>query len=118
MPSGLSAGREQRRMVLSNIQSLVIRAGLLAPDRRLDVFRLTECGLRDLSTLFELHQVSTIKPTGAELIVAEVCGFKERVPMAKEDLKVLHVARARVHELTVERALSTMRTERAGKCRA
>lgn len=58
-PSCSSSGGEQCRMVSSNTQELVSHAGLPAPDSRLDVLRLAECGLRDRLTLKELRRLLT-----------------------------------------------------------
>lgn len=47
IPSGSSSGREERRTILSNIQGLVNRVQLSAPDNGLDVLRLAEFDLHD-----------------------------------------------------------------------
>lgn len=58
-PSGLSFGREKHRMVLSNIQELVSRAGLQVPKSGLDGLRLAEYSFSGCLTLIELRQVLT-----------------------------------------------------------
>lgn len=54
MPLGSSSGREQRHMVLSNIQGLDSCARFQVPDRGLAVLCFAECGLHDRLTLIEL----------------------------------------------------------------
>lgn len=44
-PRGSCSGREQLRMVISNIEGLFSRAGLLGPDNGLGVLPLAERGL-------------------------------------------------------------------------
>lgn len=55
MPSGSCSRREQHRLLLSNIQGLVCRAGLHAPDDGLVVLCLMECDLSDCLTLMGLR---------------------------------------------------------------
>lgn len=55
MPLRSAPGRDQRLLVLSNIQDVVSLSGFGVPDRGLDVLCLAECALRDCLTLTELR---------------------------------------------------------------
>lgn len=107
-----SSGRKKHCMVLSNIQGMVSRVGLLAPDNGLDVLHLAELGLCDRITMIELRWVETSEWAESELRMAEVCRLEEQVRTAEEDLEALGKERARVDELTTERASLTVGTER------
>lgn len=88
---------------------MISRTGLPARDTGLDVLHVTEGGLRDRITLVELSRVLTNERAEGELWAAEVSSL-ECVRADKEDSELLCVVRARVDELTAERALLTAKT--------
>lgn len=99
--------------VLCNIQYLVSRAGLPAPDNVLDALPLAESGLRDHLVLIMLPQVLTSEWAEAKSRMAKVCHLEESVCTAKEDSEALRVAHAHVHELMAERVSLTAGTKQA-----
>lgn len=115
MPWGSSSGREQCRMVLSFIQDLVSRAGLLAPGRVLDVLCFAESCLCDCFIIMELRLVLTNEWAEGEeeSRMAEVRRSEGRVHEAEEDLETLFVARVPIYKMTTERASLTAGTEQA-----
>lgn len=114
MPSDLTPVCDQIRMVLGNIQGLVILVGLLASDNNgLNVLRLAECGLSDYAALIKQRLVLTREWAEAVLKVSELRRLEERVCTDGEDSGALRAARARVNELTAERASLTSGTEQA-----
>lgn len=79
MPSGLFSGREWLHGAFSNMQSLVSRAGLLAPLIGFDVFCLVECDFCDHLKLVELHLLLTNERDEAESRAAQVRRLEERL---------------------------------------
>lgn len=77
MPSGSSPGREQRHMVLGNIQGLVSRVRMSVPDNCLNVLGLGKCSLHDRLTLIELRQVLTSECAEVESREAETHWLRE-----------------------------------------
>lgn len=66
--------------------------------------------MRNLLTLIELRLVLTDERAEAESRAAGVRGLEEDVPAAEEDSELLRMARARVDDLTAERASLTVET--------
>lgn len=111
MLSGSSPEREQRRMVVSNIQCLVSRTGLPACDSVLDVLRLAECSLHDCLELIDLSRVLSREPAEAKSKMDKVRRLEERLHAAEDDSDALRMACMRVDELTAERSLLNAGTE-------
>lgn len=113
MPCSSAFGCERGRMVLSNMQDLIIRATLPVADNGLDVLRLAEWCLHDLLTLIERRGVSTNNWAMVESRMAEVRRLEEHVRAAEDDSGVLCLAHARIDELTADRASFTAGTGQA-----
>lgn len=94
---------EQHRMVLSNFQGLVIRAGLPAPDTVLDSLCLVGCSTCDCLAFIELCPVLAGECAEAESRMAEGRKLEERVHTAEDDSEALYVTRVLVDKLKAER---------------
>lgn len=79
-------------MVLSYIQGLVSRVGLLTSDSKLDVLPLAECSLSYCLTLIERRRILSNKRAEAESRMTKVRWFEKRVCSAEEDSEALCVA--------------------------
>lgn len=79
-PSGSSSSHVQRCIIFSNIQCLVSRLELAAPDSGLNVLYLAEYGLRDRLEFVGLHRVLTRKRVETKSIVADVHQMVEQIP--------------------------------------
>lgn len=111
MASGSSFGREQRRLVLSNIGSLVSRAWMPAPDIGLDELRHVERGLPGHLTLMELHCALT-NEAESKSRAAEIRRLEELVRAAEKYWEALRVPCERMAEPMAEgKSLTTGRLQ-------
>lgn len=111
IPSGSSSRREERCMVLFNIQSLIGRAGLRAPDNGLAVLCLVENGFHDRLPLMDLRLALTNDWADLQSRLFKARRLEERVRETEDDSEGLRVLLARVDELTAGSESMTTGTE-------